>query len=70
MCRFVTRIAATDVCATLPPDFRPPPPHKGSKYKVRPYFFAVNISFHVLDIPRFKKDGVGELWGGRAGGCF
>ena len=38
-----------------------------SKYEVCPYFFAVNISFHVMDISRFKKKvGVGELWGGGA----
>ena len=37
----------------------------GSKYKVHPYFFAVNISFHVLDISRFKKKvDVGKMWGG------
>ena len=43
-------------------------PYKGSKYKVHPYFYAVNISFHVLNISRLKKKvGVGELCGGGGG---
>ena len=46
-------------------------PHKGSKYKFNPYFLAVNISFHVLDISRFQKVGVGEMCvcAGGGGGC-
>ena len=49
------------------------PPYKGSKYKVHPYVFAGNISFHVLDISRFRKVGVGELCvcvGGGGGGAW
>ena len=29
---------------------------------MHPYFFAVNISIHVLDISKFKKIGVSEMW--------
>ena len=36
---------------------------------MHPYVFPVNISFHILEISRFKKKvGVGEMWGGGGGG--
>ena len=46
----------------------PPPPYERSKYKVHSYFFAVIISFPVLNISRFKKKLVWEKCGGGGGG--
>ena len=40
------------------------PPYKGSKYKIRPNIFAVNISFHVWDISRFSKSWCERVVGG------
>ena len=64
-CRLVNLTSMTDVCITLPHHFRQVRgyPHiSGQNIKFVP-FFAVNILFHVLDISRFKKNAVGELWG-------
>ena len=65
---YIASTSTTDVCVTLPPNFRQVlgyPPIKGQNIKVIPIFF-VNISFYVLDISRFKKKlaWVKCVWGG------
>ena len=69
-CRLVNLTLTTDVCVTLPHNFRQVRgyPHISRQNIEFVPFFAVNILFHVLDISRLQK----MMWvsfGGEGGGC-